>query len=83
MTRLSKDFKNEQKTATLQPKTFSKCVVLDKEIFKKPTAGLENPDLTGAKEVAGKYVRDELNQAFLKLMSTMKPIDSSTACLVV
>jgi len=42
---------------------------LDKEIFrKKPSAGLENPDLTGAKEVAGKYVRDELNQAFLKLM---------------
>jgi hypothetical protein len=42
---------------------------LDKEIFrKKPSAGLENPDLTSAKEVAGKYVRDELNQAFLKLM---------------
>ena len=42
---------------------------LDKEIFrKKSTAGLENPDLAGAKEVAGKYVRDELNQAFLKLM---------------
>jgi len=42
---------------------------LDKQIFrKKPTAGLENPDLAGAKEVAGKYVRDELNQAFLKLM---------------
>ena len=42
---------------------------LDKQIFrKKPTAGLENPDLANAKEVAGKYVRDELNQAFLKLM---------------
>jgi len=42
---------------------------LDKQIFrKKPAAGLENPDLTSAKEVAGKYVRDELNQAFLKLM---------------
>jgi len=42
---------------------------LDKQIFrKKPTAGLENPDLASAKEVAGKYVRDELNQAFLKLM---------------
>lgn len=42
---------------------------LDKQIFrKKPSAGLENPDLTSAKEVAGKYVRDELNQAFLKLM---------------
>ena len=42
---------------------------LDKQIFrKKPSAGLENPDLAGAKEVAGKYVRDELNQAFLKLM---------------
>jgi hypothetical protein len=42
---------------------------LDKQIFrKKPTAGLENPDLSSAKEVAGKYVRDELNQAFLKLM---------------
>ena len=42
---------------------------LDKKIFrKKPSAGLENPDLTSAKEVAGKYVRDELNQAFLKLM---------------
>jgi hypothetical protein len=42
---------------------------LDKQIFrKKPTAGLENPDLSNAKEVAGKYVRDELNQAFLKLM---------------
>ena len=42
---------------------------LDKQIFrKKASAGLENPDLAGAKEVAGKYVRDELNQAFLKLM---------------
>jgi len=42
---------------------------LDKQIFrKKPSAGLENPDLASAKEVAGKYVRDELNQAFLKLM---------------
>ena len=42
---------------------------LDKQIFrKKPTAGLENPDLASAKEVAGKYVRDELNQAFLDLM---------------
>ena len=42
---------------------------MDKQIFrKKPSAGLENPDLASAKEVAGKYVRDELNQAFLKLM---------------
>lgn len=42
---------------------------LDQQIFrKKSSAGLENPDLAGAKEVAGKYVRDELNQAFLKLM---------------
>jgi hypothetical protein len=42
---------------------------LDKQIFrKKPQAGLENPDLASAKEVAGKYVRDELNKAFLKLM---------------
>ena len=42
---------------------------LDKKIFrKKPPQGLENPDLANAKEVSGKYVRDELNQAFLKLM---------------
>lgn len=42
---------------------------LDKQIFrKKPPQGLENPDLANAKEVSGKYVRDELNQAFLKLM---------------
>ena len=44
---------------------------LDKEIFnRRPTTYIENPDVSTAKEIAGSFVRRQLNEKFLSMLPT-------------